>query len=135
MTILMLIGMVFLIVWEMFHGKIFLSLVLLNLLMNFVSGFRLELMYISIIISIRSSLTHLHSFQLLELLPEFIEITFFVFTNRINLLNLKESWDRLVIIAKGFLKLPNLYMLIKQKSDLLYLLYSTTQRSQLAEGS
>ena len=61
----------------MFHGKIFLSLVRLNLLMNFVSGFRLELMYISIIISIRSSLTHLHSFQLLELLPEFIEITFF----------------------------------------------------------
>ena len=65
----------------MFHGKIFLSLVLLNLLMNFVSGFRLVLMYISIIISIRSGLTHLHSFQLLELLPEFIEITFFVCTN------------------------------------------------------
>ena len=40
---------------------------------------------------------------------------FFVCSNRRNLLNLKESSDRLVIIAKGFLKLPNLHMLIKQK--------------------
>ena len=40
----------------------------------------------------------------------------FVCTNRINLLNLKESSDKLVIIAKGFLKLPNLHMLIKQTS-------------------
>ena len=36
---------------------------------EFVSGFRLELMYISLIESIRSSLTHLHSFQVLVLLP------------------------------------------------------------------
>ena len=66
----------------------------------------------------------------------------------INLLNLKEGSDRLAIVAKGFLKLPNLHMLIKQKSqsffrnlalktfgellivfstnvNLLYLLYST----------
>ena len=42
--------------------------------------------------------------------------SFFLCTNRINLLNLKESSDRLVIIAKGFLKLSNLHMLIKQKS-------------------
>ena len=33
------------------------------------SGFRLELMYISLILNIRSSLTHLHGFQLLVLLP------------------------------------------------------------------
>ena len=39
----------------------------------------------------------------------------FSFVNRINLLNL-ESSDRLVIVAKGFLKLPNLHMLLKQKS-------------------
>ena len=37
-------------------------------LMNFVSGFRLELMYISLMENIRSSLTHLHGFQLLVLL-------------------------------------------------------------------
>ena len=41
---------------------------------------------------------------------------FFICTNRINLLNLKKGSDRLVIVAKGYLKLPNLYMLIKQKS-------------------
>ena len=51
--------------------------VLLLLLMNFVSGFKLELMYMSRIVSIRSSLTHFHGFQLLVLVPEFIEITFF----------------------------------------------------------
>ena len=33
-----------------------------------------------------------------------------------NLLNLRESLDRLVIIAKGFLKLLNWHMLMKQKS-------------------
>ena len=46
MTILVLIGMVFVIILEMFHGRISLNLVLLLLLVNFVSGFRLELMYI-----------------------------------------------------------------------------------------
>ena len=76
---------------------------------------------------------------------------FFVCTNRINLLNLNQSSERLVIIVKGFWKLPNLHMPIKQKSlslprnlafrtfgkllilfptniNLLYLLYSTAQR-------
>ena len=47
------------IIREMFHGSITLNSVLL--LMTFVSGFRLELMYISHIIS---------------MLPKFIEITF-----------------------------------------------------------
>ena len=37
-------------------------------LVNYVSGFRLELMYISFIENIRSSLFHLHGFQLLVLL-------------------------------------------------------------------
>ena len=48
---------------EMFHGKISLSLVLLLLLVNFVSGFSLELVYMSLIISIMSNLTLLHGFQ------------------------------------------------------------------------
>ena len=51
-----------------FHGRISLNSVLVLLLVNFVSGFRSELLYISLIIKIRSSLTHLHSFQLLVLL-------------------------------------------------------------------
>ena len=41
---------------------------------------------------------------------------FFVCANRIILLNLKVSSDGLVILAKWFLKLPNLHMLIKQES-------------------
>ena len=59
MTILVLIGTVFLIILKMLHGWISLNSVLLLLLVNFVSGFRLELMYISLIACIRSSLTHL----------------------------------------------------------------------------
>ena len=88
MIILMLIGKVFVIISEMLHGKISLNSLLL-LLVNFVDRSRLGLVYISLIENIRSSLTHLHGFQLLLLLPQFIEITFFVCTKRINLLILK----------------------------------------------
>ena len=42
MTILVQIAMVFMIIKKMFHGRISLELVLLLLLVNFVSGFRLE---------------------------------------------------------------------------------------------
>ena len=71
--------MVFVIIWEMFHGRICLNWALLLLLVNFVYGFRLELMYICCIVNIRSSLTVLHGFQLLVLLPYFTAITFFVY--------------------------------------------------------
>ena len=47
------------------------------LIVNFASGFMLELMYISLIASIRLSLILLHGFLLLALLPYFPEITFF----------------------------------------------------------
>ena len=50
-------------------------MLLLLLQVIFVTGFRLQVMYISF--SIRSSLTYLHDFQLLVLLSAFIEITFF----------------------------------------------------------
>ena len=56
MTILVLIGMLFVIIWEMFQKRISLNWVLLLLLVNFVSRFRLELMYILLIISTRSIL-------------------------------------------------------------------------------
>ena len=55
MTILVLIEMLFLIISAMFHGRISINMVLLLLVLNFVSGSRLELMYISLIVSIRSS--------------------------------------------------------------------------------
>ena len=109
MTILVLIWMVFLLICEMFHARISLSLVLSLLLMNFVSRFGLELMYISLIENIRSCLIYLHGFQLHVLLPKFIEIAFFVCTKRITLLILKESLDRLVIVAEVLLKLPHLH--------------------------
>ena len=38
---------------------------------------------------------------------------FFVLTNRLNLLNLKQSSDRLVIVAVLLLKLSRLHMLIR----------------------
>ena len=66
MTIPVLIGRVIVIIGEISMGG---YLVLLGLLVNFVSGFRLKVMYISPRESISSSLTHLHGFQLLVLLP------------------------------------------------------------------
>ena len=51
------------------HGRISLSLVLLLLLVNFVSGFKFKLMYIFLIENNKSSLTHLHGFQLFVFLP------------------------------------------------------------------
>ena len=109
-------GAVFGIIQEMSHGRISLNSVLLVLLKNFVSGLTLEFMYISLIKSIRPSLTYLHGFQLLLLLPQFMEITFFVCSSRTNLLNLKESSNVIVIIPKVLLKLPKLHLLIEQKS-------------------
>ena len=132
----------------MLQGRISINSVLLLLLVNFVSGFRL--MYISLIVSMRSSLTHLHFSAACAAAIDHRN-HFFVVTNKINLVNLKQSSGRLVIVAKGFLKLPNLHMLIKQKSpslprdlalgtfgkllilfstkvNLLYLLYSTALR-------
>ena len=50
------------------------------------------------------------------LLSLFMEITFSICMNRINFLNLKLSSDRLVIVANGFLRLPKLQALMKQKS-------------------
>ena len=65
MTILVLIGKVCVIILEMFHRRISLNSVLLLLLGNFVRGFRLEMMYISLFKSIRSRLTHLRGFSCL----------------------------------------------------------------------
>ena len=45
-----------------------LNSVLLLLLVNFVSGLKMKLMYISLIVRIRSNLSHLHGFQQLVLL-------------------------------------------------------------------
>ena len=56
-------------IFFLLHGKVSLDSVLLLLVRSFMGEFRLELMYVFLIKSIRSSLTHLHGFQMLVLLP------------------------------------------------------------------
>ena len=101
--------------FEMFYGRISLNSVFLLLVLNFVKGFELELIYISLMESIRSSLTHFHGLTAACAAVIVHRNHFFVCTKRMNLLNLKLNSDRLVIIVETFLKLPNLHMLIKQK--------------------
>ena len=77
MTIPVQIWMVFVIIREALHGSIFLILVLLQLLLDFVSGSKLELVYIITILTIRLSPTRPHDFQLLVLMSCLIETFFF----------------------------------------------------------
>ena len=95
----------------MFHRGLSLNLVLLLKVQNSVSGSRLELMYLSLVINIRSSL---HSFLLLVPLPSLIKSFLFLYQmSKSSHLNS----DRLEIVAKGFFKLSKLFMLLKQKID------------------
>ena len=89
MTVLVLIGVVFVIIREMFHGRVSINFMLRLVVKNFVSRSRLELMYVSLIVIITWSLIHVHGFQLLVLLSYLIEIASFVCINRINLLQVK----------------------------------------------
>ena len=61
-------------IWEMFHGRISLNLVLLRLVVDFVSGPRVKLMYIPIIINVRWTLIYLYGFWLLVQHPYLIEV-------------------------------------------------------------
>ena len=78
-TILMQMGTIFKMNSEMSCGRIFSELVLLPLILSFLSGSRSELMCICLIVIIRSSYIHFHSFELLVLQPELIEITHLIF--------------------------------------------------------
>ena len=99
--------------------RVFLNSVLLLLLLNFVSGYRLELIYISLTENTRSSLIQLHVFQLFCFSSCVAAIAhrnhFFCFYQQ-NKFSASKAKSRLVIVAKGFLKLPNLLILIKQES-------------------
>ena len=119
MTILMLIGLVFVIIWEMIHGKISLISVLLLLQVNFVSAFRLELMYI----------LH-HKYQVKPHSSSWFSTAcaaaivhrnqFFCLYQKSKSLKSKVKFRQTSNPCKGFLKLPNLLMLLpKQKSLLL----------------
>ena len=64
-SIPMLIWTVLIIILEIFYRRISLNLVLLLLQLNFVSGSRLALMYISLHVNIKSRLIHFHGFSCL----------------------------------------------------------------------
>ena len=74
-SIFVLIGTDFVIIWEVFCGRISLDSVLLLLILNFAKRTWLELMYVSLIINIRSSLIYLFNFWHFVRLPHLIEIT------------------------------------------------------------
>lgn len=107
MTILVLIEMVSIIL-DMFHRKISLKFVLLLLLLNFkideyfphpIMGQALSPRFSAVCATAMAHRNH-----------------FFCFNQVLNLLHLKWSSERLLIVAKEFLKPPTLLMLIKQKN-------------------
>lgn len=63
-------------------------------------------------IDITSSFILLHGFDLLALLPLFLETTAFISTNKVDLLYVRPNLENIVIVAKTFLNLPQLYVLI-----------------------
>ena len=87
--------------------------------LNFVSGFGLELMYISIIKNIRSSLIHLHGFSASCAAAIVHRNHFLRLCQKYKSSDSKVKFTQASNRCKGFLKLPNLHVLIKQKSPLL----------------
>ena len=81
----LLIGMVFVIISGMFHGRIYLTWMILLLKLCLRSEFRFKLMYVCLIESIRSILLYLHVFNLLLLLS-MQEISSITATNRTDML-------------------------------------------------
>ena len=79
LIILMLIGTVFEIIWDIFHGRISLNFVLLLLQLNFVNRSILELIYLSLIVYISSNFIDRHDFQLVALLQYLLEISLLFF--------------------------------------------------------
>ena len=103
---------VFVIMREIFYGRKTLNWVLLLLLVFFVSGLRLELIYISLIkYQVRP---HSSPWFSAAFAAAMIHRNKFF---RLHQENQSKPRDRLVTVAKGFLKLPNLHMLIKQKNS------------------
>ena len=95
LIILGLIGMVFLIFWEMFHERISINRVLLP--PNVWNRSSLELMFTSLIVNIRSKRTS------------------FLCKSRINLVCVRSASDRLVIVAKEISRVLNLLIANNKK--------------------
>ena len=101
-TIPVLIRMAFPIIWELFHARMSLNLVLLLSVLNSVCWSKLQLIYIFFIINIRTRLIYHIVFSCLYCCQK-------------NLLDLKWNLDRLVILVKELLRPPNLLMLLIEK--------------------
>ena len=114
MTIFLLIGNVFLITWEIFHGGDIFRLVSWSV--SPAATEFCEWVQVGTDVYVPHGEYQIKPHSSTSLLWYLIEITSLVFTNIVNLLHLKLSSDKLVIIAKEFLKLSNLLMLIKQES-------------------
>ena len=110
LIIFVLIGMVFGIIY-MLHGRISLIWVLLLLIPNFANRSRLKIGGISLMVNIRSSLYHLHGFQVPCATVCINRNHVFCLYQCQNPLYL--SSGRLIIAAKGFLKLSNLLKLLE----------------------
>ena len=125
-----------------------LSSMLLLLLVNFVSGFRLKPMYMSLIVSKYQVKSHSSPWFSVPCVTAIVHRNYFF---RLYQQNKSSESEVKLRQAKEFLKLPNLHMLIKQKSlslprnlalralsellkvfstkvNLLYLLYSLARR-------
>lgn len=68
---------------------------------------KLELMNVCFIENTRPSFNHFHGFQLLGLTLLFTKTTSVICTKRLDLLYLRTSSNRLIIYAKGFLRLAS----------------------------
>ena len=100
----------------MFHEGLSLNLVLLLLPVYYVTGIKLELMNISLIVNINSNFTHLHGFQLPLLTAIAYKNHFFCLYQQNKSPESKAKVRQASNHCNWFLKLQNLHMLIKQKS-------------------
>ena len=119
MAILLLIGMVFVIIWEMFHGRIYLNSVLLLLLVKFVSESSLELIHIYIPHHKYMFKPHSSPWFLAACAAAAAIVHrnhFFSLNQQIKSCECKVKFRQASNEFKGFWKLPNFYMLIKQVS-------------------
>ena len=115
MTNLVLIGMVFVIIWEMFYGRVYLNLLFLWLfeIWEWVQvGIDVYILYLAY--QVKPNSTPWLSAAFAVALAH-VKHFFRLYRQNINILNLKWGSSKVVIFAKGFLKLMNL-LIIKQKS-------------------
>ena len=115
MIILVLIEMVFIIICERFHGTIYLNSMLLVIL-DFVSVFKLELMYIPLYPKYQAEPHSSPWFSVAACAAAIAHRNpFFYLYQQNKSSESKVKLRQALIIAAGFLKLSNLHLLIKQK--------------------